>query len=155
MSDLTRLVSVKSYLDLPGSTMDVNEVGYFVDCSMRDSKDKAAGLKFSFDDVVASELGTKGFILKDRLKAYQAEVSFVVGCLVINLSRNNQDLVMWAWTLSKIFRKIGREVDLDSFTSHFPNGIPKYKHRMLLFRSQVISDGQDCLLNHPDKLVLD
>lgn len=149
-------VSVKSYLDLPGSPMNVKEVGYFVDCTMRDEKDKAAGLKFSFDDKVASELGSNGYVVKNRLNVYQASASFVVGCLIINLSRGEQDLVMWCWTLSKIFRKnAGIEVDFDTFVDSFKSGIPNYNLRMQLFRSQLIKGGNDCLLNHPEQLLFD
>lgn len=146
-------VEVKSYLDLPGSPMMAKEVGYFVDCAMRDDKDKANGVKFSFDDGVAKELGRVGLLLKDRVDAYKSKISFVVGCLVINLSRNDQDLVMWAWTLSKIYRKIGMEVDFDSFVDHFSNGIPSYALRMELFKSQLLDKGGDCLLNHPDRIL--
>lgn len=126
---------VKSLLDLPGSTMTVGDVGHFVDCSQRDDKDKSAGKTFSFDDKVADELNSSGRLFKRRLDIYKGSCSFTVGCLCIMLSRDQYDIIMWAWTVSVISRRIGKEVDFDTFVDHFRNGIPNYEQRKKLWQS--------------------
>lgn len=139
---------VKSFLDLPGSAMSVEEVGHFVDCSMRDDKDKSSGKTFSFDDKVADELKTSGRLFKRRLDIYKGSCSFTVGCLCIMLSRDQYDIIMWAWTVSVISKRLGKEVDFDTFVDHFRNGIPNREQRKKLWDSCETQSGNLYNLPH-------
>lgn len=137
-------------MDLPSGLMTPGEVGYFVDCTVRDTKEKEQGEVYSFDDEAASNMKTSGRLFKRRLDMFDGKVSFTVGWLCIALSRDQADIIMWAWSMAALNKKLGREVSFQDFVDAFPNGIPNRKSRADLWKSQMI--GLDCWFNHPEDI---
>jgi len=125
---------IRSFLDLDPVPLDANQTGDFVDLCMRDEIEKRNGKAVDFTGQHAEELKRCGGLdFWTILHKYGGHVSLTVAMTCIQLSSNKGDIILWAWTMCILHKKLNRRVEFDDFVGHFPRGIPSKINRELLW----------------------
>jgi hypothetical protein len=146
---------VSSYLDSQKNTRMNNETSeMFIKVTLLDNY-----RCIPFTEKEARKLGTFGMILYNRLTVGPVIISSGVGVFCIWLAEANPGkVVMWAYTLNRIYNKNHRIVTMTDLAFAFADGFPTEEEQKRIWLGQKCFRGHfesDNLLDYPETWELD
>jgi hypothetical protein len=150
---------ISSFLDVPVSEMEVldaDSTETFIRMSFTERKLKDENsLDFEFNEEKANSAGEIGMILFQRLLLDETKISFPLALLICSICNGNPaQLVMWAYTLNRIYREIKKDrvVTIEDWSLKFPIGVPNNEAMRKIWEQQKVSPeelkgGNDNLLD--------
>jgi hypothetical protein len=156
-------MAVLSYLDAPPTThipMTKEQSDMFIKCFFADQTGKVKGE--NFNQGIAEQCGALGQILFYRLDIAKVEMSVGLALFLMHMSGGSPgELVMWAYTMNRIYDKRRKVLTMDVLSEFFPWGFPNEKERHRLWDAQKVHQhgeefrgGTDNMVDRADTWVL-
>jgi len=128
---------VKSLLDVPENQRDrMSQAAaeLFVNATMAEMMGQAGE---PFDGACAAKLGAIGQIMWQRLQWADAKITVAVGIFLAWLAEGNPgNAVMWAYTMTRLYQKLGRTITTADLAGAFPMGFPTEAGRLAIWDGQ-------------------
>jgi len=128
-------MDIPSFLDVGADglrCLSKIEAELFIRCLVADRQELRP-----FADAEAEEIGLRGQTLYQKLVWADAEASLPVALFACYMSRGrHENLLMWAYTLTVLNKKLGRVVRTDDLVRFFPKGFPNDKGEKSIWDKQ-------------------
>ena len=135
-------MAVLSYKDSDPGThipMTKEQSEMFIKCFFADQTAKTKGETFNLS--IAEQCGALGQILFYRLDVAKVPVSVGLAIFLMQMSNGSPgELVMWAYTMNRIYDKQRKLLTMDVLSEHFPWGFPHEKERHRLWDAQKVHE---------------
>lgn len=143
-------------------TKELSEM--FLQATLLELQDKRDGRLRGFTEEDSNQMGFPGRLLWSRLKIYgrgETQVGMSAAIIALAQCRNPADVVMWAFTLNRLYIEQQKIVTISDLAEAFPIGFPNEKGKEEVWDAQKISnwgvkldsnDHNDNMLDHVDML---
>lgn len=138
------------------SPMDKRLSEIFLQATLLEMQEKRNGGIRDFTEEDASQMGFPGKLLWSRLQIYgRGESKISMACVLVSVIQceNPGDIVMWAFTLNRLYLEQQRTVTVGDLAEAFPIGFPNAKGREEVWDAQKISNWGVELDDHNDNML--